>query len=416
MARKPFGLFMAPFHCPPGQHPTAAYARDLAVLRLVDELGFDEAWIGEHHSCGCELIPDPFIFIAHAANHTRHLRLGAGVISLPYHNPLWTADRALFLDHLTHGRFMLGLGPGALPTDAAMIGISPEEQREAFEGDVDVLMALLRGEVVTAKTDRYTLVEARTQLAPYSDFEVAVAAVASPTGPRTAGKNGTGLLSLGATAQAGFDALAMHWDVMEQRGAEQGRLPERGRWRLVGPMHLAETRERAVEDVRFGLDDWADYTQHVLAAPHFRAAGSSFAERVAWVNDTGLGVIGTPDDAVAQIHRLQAQSGGFGPYLLMHHEWARPDATARSYELFARHVMPRFQGTRERLVAAADYARSRFSELDRRQADAIRAATERHAADRQSAGSGCAANEPASGNGGAPVSAVPPASAPEHPE
>jgi len=380
MVRKPFGLFMAPFHCPPGHNPTAAYARDLAVLRLVDELGFDEAWIGEHHSCGCELIPDPFIFIAHAANHTRHLRLGAGVISLPYHNPLWTADRALFLDHLTHGRFMLGLGPGALPTDAAMIGISPEEQREAFEGDVDVLMALLRGEIVTARTSRYTLIEARTQLAPYSDFEVAVAAVTSPTGPRAAAKNGTGLLSLGATARAGFDALALHWDVMEQRGVEHGRPPERGRWRLVGPMHLAETREQAVEDVRYGLDDWADYTQHILAAPHFRAAGSSFAERVAWVNDTGLGVIGTPDDAVAQIQRLQAQSGGFGPYLLMHHEWARPDATARSYELFARHVMPRFQGTHERSVAAADYARSRFHELDQRHADAIRAATERHTA------------------------------------
>jgi limonene 1,2-monooxygenase len=297
-----------------------------------------------------------------------------------------------------------------------MIGISPEEQREAFEGDVDVLMALLRGEVVTAKTDRYTLVEARTQLAPYSDFEVAVAAVASPTGPRAAAKNGTGLLSLGATARVGFDALALHWDVMEQRAPEFGHTPNRGKWRLVGPMHLADTREQAVEDVRYGLDDWADYTQNILAAPHFRAAGSSFAERVVWVNDTGLGVIGTPEDAIAQIHRLQAQSGGFGPYLLMHHEWAKPDATARSYELFATHVMPRFQDTRERLIAAADYARSRFTELDRRHADAIQVATERHAADPQSAVRARDANQPPSANGGPPLSAVPSASALERRE
>jgi limonene 1,2-monooxygenase len=377
-----FGIFLAPYHCPAGDNPTAAYACDLDVLRLVDGLGFAEAWIGEHHSCGVELIPDPMLFIAHAANHTRHIKLGTGVVSLPYHNPLWTTDRALFLDHLTRGRFLLGIGPGALPTDASMIGIAPEAQREAFEEDVDVLVALLRGETVTAKTDRYTLVEARSQLVPYSDFEIAVAAVASPTGPRVAGKNGLGLLSLGATAQAGFDALALHWDVMEERGTRYGLPPRRDRWRLVGPMHLAETREQAIEDVRYGLDEWADYTQHVLAAPHFRAAGATFDERVAWVNDTGLGVIGTPADAVAQIERLVAQSGGFGTYLLMHHEWARPGATTRSYELFARHVVPRFTGAAARLSAAADDARSRWAELDRRHGAAIQAATRRHTARR----------------------------------
>lgn len=136
-----FGTFMAPFHCPVGQDPTVAYERDLNVLKHMDMLGFEEAWIGEHHSCGHELIPDPMIFIAYAANHVPHMKLGAGVVSLPYHNPLWVADRALFLDRLLRGRFMLGLGPGALPTDATMIGISLEEQRTAFEDDVDVLMA-----------------------------------------------------------------------------------------------------------------------------------------------------------------------------------------------------------------------------------------------------------------------------------
>jgi hypothetical protein len=90
-------------------------------------------------------------------------------------------------------------------------------------------------------------------------------------------------------------------------------------------------------------------------------------------------VIGTPDDAITQIERLHTQSGGFGTYLLMHDEWARPDATARSYELFARHVMPRFQAAADRLRAAAEHARSRRLELDRRHAAAILAATERHA-------------------------------------
>ena len=380
MSRLGFGIFVAPFHSPVGEDPTAAYERDLDVIKLADQLGFDEAWIGEHHSLGHELIPDPMLFIAHAANHTRHIKLGTGVLSLPYHNPLWVADRALFLDHLTRGRFMLGLGPGVLPTDAVMIGIDPEDLRGAFEHDVDVLMALLRGETVSARTDRYTLVEARTQFAPYSDFDIAVAAIATPTGPRTAAKHGLGLLSVGATAQEGFDRLALHWDVMEQRAPEFGHPADRAKWRLVGPMHLAQTREQAIKDVRFGLDPWAEYTQEVVAAPQFRAAGSTFEERVAWVNETGLGVIGTPAEAIEQVERLAQQSGGFGTYLLMHHEWADPEATARSYELFARYVKPRFQGTTERLRRAEAYGRERWQELNRRQGVAVHEATERHRA------------------------------------
>jgi limonene 1,2-monooxygenase len=381
-----FGTFMAPFHCPVGQDPTAAYERDLDVIKHMDKLGFEEAWIGEHHSCGHELIPDPMIFIAWAANQTKHIKLGTGVVSLPYHNPLWVADRALFLDRLLRGRFMLGLGPGALPTDATMIGISLEEQRTAFEEDVDVLMAILRGEQVTARTSRYNLVDAQTQFSPYSDFEIAVAAIASPTGPRVAAKNGINLLSVGATAKGGFDSLALHWNVMEERAPQFGHVPDRSKWRLCGPMHIAETREQAIEDVRYGLDAWCDYTQNVLAAPHFRAAGSTFEERVAWVNETGLGVIGTVDDAVAQIGRLVEQSGGFGSYLLIHHEWARPEATLKSYELFADHVKPSFQGSTDRLKKATDYARARWSELDQRSGDAIQAATERHAKERADMG------------------------------
>jgi limonene 1,2-monooxygenase len=385
-----FGAFIASFHSPVGQDPLSAYERDLDVVRLLDKLGFDEAWIGEHHSCGHELIPDPMLFIAHAARETQHIRLGAGVVSLPYHNPLWVADRALFLDYLTRGRFMLGVGPGALPTDASMIGLSMEDQRGALEQDFDVLMALLNGETVTIDTGRYALSEARTQLAPYSAFDVAVAAVASPTGPRAAGKHGAGLLSVGATAQGGFDVLALHWDVMEERARQFDQTASRAKWRLVGPMHLAETKEQAIEDVRFGLDAWCDYTQNVVAAPHFRAAGTTFAERVAWVNDTGLGVIGTPGEAIAQIERLEKQSGGFGTYLLMHHEWARPEATLRHYELFARYVKPRFQGSTVRLAEAEEFARSRWKELDERQGNAIQAATERHQRERAASSSASA--------------------------
>jgi limonene 1,2-monooxygenase len=172
---------------------------------------------------------------------------------------------------------------------------------------------------------------------------------------------------------------------MEERSAEFGHTPDRSKWRLAGPMHIAETKEQAIEEVRYGLDDWCNYTQDVLAAPHFRAAGKTFEERVEWVNGSGLGVIGTPDDAIKQIDRLVKQSGGFGSYLLIHQEWARHADTLRSYELFADHVMPRFQGSADRLVASEQYARSRWDELDGRQGAAIAAATERHAKERAAA-------------------------------
>jgi limonene 1,2-monooxygenase len=381
-----FGIFMAPFHAPTGQNPTVAYARDLATIQLLDELGYDEAWIGEHHSGGVELIPSPEIFIAHAAAQTRHIKLGTGVISLPYHNPLWVADRMIFLDHLTRGRVMMGVGPGALPVDATMIGIDPLDQRGALEEDFGVLMHLLHSdEPISIETKRYRLVNARSQYRPFTDpcFEIGVAAVASPAGPRLAGRYGVGLLSVGATIREGFDALHLHWDVMEERAADFGTVADRSRWRLVGPMHLAESKDQAIRDVRHGLDAFCYYTQKTIAAPHFRAVGEAFEERVAWVNDTGLGVIGTPDEAIVQIERLAEQSGGFGCYLMMAHEWADPEATRRSYELFARYVMPRFQNSATRLQAAERWSASVQPELDARHAQALKEWTDKHAAERE---------------------------------
>jgi len=386
MTRLRFGTFMAPFHSPPGQNPTTAIARDVATIRQLDDLGYDEAWIGEHHSCGTEIIASPEIFIAHVAAQTRHIKLGTGVLSLPYHNPLWVADRAILLDHLTRGRFMLGLGPGALPTDAAMIGIEPAEQRQALEEDTAVLIHLLRSdEPISITTPRYRLVDARCQLRPFTDpcFEIGIAAIASPSGPRVAGQHGVSLLSIGATLVGDLDLLAMHWDVAEERAAEFGTTVSRDGWRLVGPMHIAETKEQAMRDVEFGIEAWFDYLQHTAAAPQFHPLGDTLEERIAWVNESGVGVIGTPEDAINKIDELYKQSnGGFGCYLMMAHEWARPDAVARHYELFAQHVMPVFQGSAERTLASERYAQGRWDDLNTKQADALAAWTDKHAKDR----------------------------------
>src|SRR6201747_138594 len=133
------GIFLAPFH-PVDEDPTLCIQRDLELIDHLDKLGYDEAWIGEHHSAGYEIIASPEVFIATAAQRTSHIRLGTGVSSLPYHHPFILADRMVLLDHLTRGRVMFGVGPGALPSDAFMMGIDVTRQRDMMEESLEAIL------------------------------------------------------------------------------------------------------------------------------------------------------------------------------------------------------------------------------------------------------------------------------------
>ena len=383
--RMRFGIFMAPFH-PAGENPTLLIDGDMALVEHLDRLGFDEAWIGEHHSAGSEIIASPEIFIAAVAQRTRTIKLGTGVTSASYHNPLWVAERAVQLDHMTRGRFLLGLGPGALPSDAAMIGLDMPQTRELLEDAVDIITRLLTSEEpISFDNGRWTLKDARLHLRPYSNLAdtITIAAVASPAGPRLAGRYGHGLLSVGATTAAGFDLLGLHWDVMEERAANYGVRVDRNKWRLVGLMHLAPTREQAYREVEHGIAQWFDYFQHTAAFPQMAVGdGTTVKEFIDFVNDSGLGTIGTPDDACDQIDRLVKQSnGGFGAYLQLAHDWADPEAKFRSYELFARHVAPRFQGQRHSTVDAKHRAAAARPELAASNLKAVETATAKYQAE-----------------------------------
>ncbi len=374
---------MAPFH-PTGQNPTLAIERDLDLIVAMDRLGFHEAWIGEHHSAGFEIIASPEVMIGVAAERTKHIKLGTGVSSLPYHHPLMLADRMVLLDHLTRGRVMLGCGPGQLTSDAHMLGIPADEQRPRMEQCLEAIMRLLRGETVTMRTDGFTLQDARLQLAPYSDpcFDVAVAASFSPTGPRGAGKHGIGMLSIAATARQGMDLLAQHWKTWEEVALEHGHVADRSKWRLVGPMHLAETREQAERDVAYGIAEFSRYFSHILPAGPVQ--GDTVSEIVANNRESGFAVIGTPDDAVAKIEELiEASDGGFGAFLLFDHDWAPPAAKLRSYELFAQYVIPHFTGHLTPPRASQGWVTASGREFVDRAAHAIGKAIEDHAAEQQ---------------------------------
>jgi limonene 1,2-monooxygenase len=242
--------------------------------------------------------------------------------------------------------------------------------REGF----DAVMALLRHEgPVTVETEWFTLRDARLQLRPFSPdgIETAVASVASPIGAELAGKHGVGLLSIGATTDIGFEALARNWQIAEDEAAAAGHTMRRANWRLLGVVHLADSRGQAIGDLRYGIEHYFDYFQKTIAVPQFEVGGATFDERVDFMLNSGVFAIGTPDDAIAQIDRLVAQAGGFGTYLLQAHDLASPEATRHSYELFARHVMPHYQqGIDSRLDSEA-FARSIRPEMFKEQKRAV---------------------------------------------
>ena len=203
------------------------------------------------------------------------------------------ADRIMQLDHQTRGRVMFGVGPGALPSDAFMMGIDVQRQREMMDEALAALVPLLRGETVTMETDWFKLRDARLQLRSYTKphIEIAVASQVSPAGARAAGKYGLSLLSIGATSTGGFNALSSNWEICEAKAREHGQTVDRNRWRLVGPMHIAETREQARAECKFGLEAWLDYFRRVAALP--LAPEGTIDDAVEAMNATGFAVIGT---------------------------------------------------------------------------------------------------------------------------
>ena len=355
VARQPlrFGMFMGPFHAT-NLDPTYALERDLQLVTLLDRLGFDEAWIGEHHSGGFEIIAAPEVFIAAAAERTKHIRLGTGVKSLPYHHPFVVAETMAQLDHMTRGRAMFGAGPGALPSDSRMFGLKPVDLRPRMDEALDCIVALLRGETVTKKTSWFELNEARLSVGCYTKpmMELAVASVRSPAGALAAGRHGAGLLVLSGVDDASLKHHMSNWQIYEETCRRHGHTPDRSRWQFAVQIHLAETRDQARKDVAYGLEKWIGYANDIVPAPNPPPRG--LPDPVGWMLQNQRAVIGTPDDAVATIERMLEMTGGFGGVLLFAQDWANWQATQRSLELIAEEVRPRLNGSNALRQASYD--------------------------------------------------------------
>jgi limonene 1,2-monooxygenase len=369
MPRLEFGSFLAPHH-PVGEHPTLQFRRDLDLAEHLDRLGFDEMWVGEHHSSGWEMIASPEMFLAAAGQRTHRIRLGTGVISLPYHHPFNVAQRIVQLDHMTGGRAMFGSGPGALPSDARTLGISTMVQRDRQDEALGVIIRLLRGEErFSYECEWFELHDAQLQILPLQEqMPMATASSISPSGMQIAGKHGIGVLSIASTSTDGILALPTQWGFAEEAAAANGQTVDRRNWRVLMAFHLAESEEQARREAVHGLHRWHnEYNVHVLGRPgaeHVEDPWELLDQVTAGgANGVGAAVVGTPDQLVNAIRRLYEVTGGFGVVLGFAHDWADREASFRSWELMARYVVPEINGYVRNLRASAAYVHDNKAEL-----------------------------------------------------
>ncbi len=342
-----FGAFLAPHH-PIGENPFLQLRSDLDLVEHMDRLGFDEFWCGEHHSTGWEVIASPELFLAAAAERTHRIRLGTGVVSLPYHHPFMVAQRMVQLDYQSGGRVIFGSGPGALPSDAHTLGVDPMVLRDRQDEAMGVIRRLFEGgERFSYESEWFTLNEAKLQLLPLQrDMEFAVASMVSPSGMTLAGKHGAGVLSIGSTTKAGLQALPLQWSFAEESAAKHDRTVDRSTWRIVMSWHIAETRDKARAEAKEGLFKHNnDYTVGTLAA----GEGTIFktpdeAVDVTAYSEDSVAVIGTPRDLVERIEKMIDVTGGFGTAIGFVHDWANRADTLNSWDLVARYVMPEVNG------------------------------------------------------------------------
>jgi limonene 1,2-monooxygenase len=364
-----FGTFLAPHH-PLGENPTLQFQSDLEFATQLDHLGFDEFWCGEHHSSGWEMIASPEMFLAAAGQLTHTIKLGTGVVSLPYHHPFNVAQRIVQLDHMTKGRAMFGSGPGALPSDARMMGISPMLLRDRQDEAMGVIIRLLAGEDrFSHDSEWFTLRDAALQILPIQEhLPMATASSISPSGMQLAGKYGIGVLSIASNNREGLQALPTQWGFAEEAALANGTTVDRRDWRVLMSWHIAETREQARREAVDGLHRWHnEYNVRILGRPGATHVDEPWdlVEQVAESGAEGGGaaVIGTPDDLIEAIQQLQQLTGGFGVVLGFAHDWANRENTRRSWDMVARYVIPALNGSLRSMQASADYLEANKAEL-----------------------------------------------------
>ena len=346
-----FSLFMMPLHMP-SENPSLAYKRDLDLISYAEDLGFDEFWVGEHHSAAWETIPSPEMFLAAASQRTSKIKLGTSMISLPFHHPFNVAERITFLDHLTEGRTLFGIGRCSLPTDVKLYQIPYYDLQPMMEESLEIISLLLENDdPISYKGKYWSIKDMALQLKSYQrpKMPIAIACSGSEKSLEFAGSNGLKALSLAKSPGPTSIPLSNQWGVISNAADKAGKDVDRNEWELVTYVYLADTKKQAMDDIESGAhrdiheyfstisDNGIDQYKNSKDQHEDDVTVSSVINKRSWI-------IGTPDDAIKEIEKLEKEAGGIGGLMITTHEWVSESKSKYSAELFARYVMPHFRG------------------------------------------------------------------------
>ncbi len=351
------GLFTMPSH-PPERGLYDGHRWDLQNLRWADEFGFSEAWIGEHHTAPWEPHPSPDLLIAQALMETSRIRLAPGGFLLPYHHPAELANRVAMLDHMAQGRLNFGIAASGLPSDWAMFnvdgnsGVNRDMTREAL----DIILRLWTEEEpfdypgkfwhVTRTGDMYETL--RPHIRPFQKPHPPIGVAGFSKGSETLKVAGErGFLPLSLNLNAGY--VASHWEAVEEGARRTGRRANRGDWRLVREIFVADTDAEAWRlsvDAQMGRM-MREYFLKLLKSVGFidflkhdpEVADSdvtpAYCARHNWL-------IGSPATVAEKLEAMYHQVGGFGTVLLFSFDYSEtPEAWRNSMRLLAEEVMPK---------------------------------------------------------------------------
>lgn len=330
-----FGLFLQPFHHP-STDPTEDLENDLELIELLDELGYAEVWIGEHHSTGWENIGSPEVVIAAAAQRTERIRFGTGVVQAGLHHPLVALDRIILLDHLTRGRVDFGIGVGGgIPKDLAVFGLSAQEAGKRMHESLDVMLRLLDDAgPVTERTDWFELHEAVLQLKPYTKPHMRFAvASADPRNVALMGRLG-GRVLLGGMPER----VEQVFEALVSGAADGAGEASRDQIELSYMLHIAEDQQTAEEELRDGaVKEFYEFQVDVNGRPEPEGSADD------WYQDyLSKHIVGDPEHAIERIGEIERISGGIGGILFMSRDWVGVESARRSWRLFAEEVAPKF--------------------------------------------------------------------------
>jgi alkanesulfonate monooxygenase SsuD/methylene tetrahydromethanopterin reductase-like flavin-dependent oxidoreductase (luciferase family) len=359
-----YGLFLQSSH-PPERSLSDAIERVLTQIRWADELGFAEAWLGEHLTAAWEPIAAQDLVIAQALTCTQNIMLCAGAYVLPFYHPAALAMRISQLDHMARGRFIVGIAAGSVPTDLTLLDVDAPagEHRDRMQESLEIMLRIwnepfepwrFEGKYWTVQNPE-PLLGYGPHIRPYQAPHPPIAlAGLSPNSPTLEVAGARGFLPLSLTFNTPY--LEGHWTAVERGAASTGRRCDRGDWRVVRDVFVAESDDEARKWVREGnmarawrehnfpsldLFGWRKYLKHDDRVRDEDLDLDYLIDR--------LFLVGSPETVASRLLEVDAALGGFGTVVLNAYDWGDdPGPYRNSLELFAREVIPRVEAARSR--------------------------------------------------------------------